>query len=177
MKYTVSAPETDKQLAIVDVCETGWEVSTFDSKGTERKRLIHDANILLSTIRMEITFVGNKIREVFPIALQNSDGSMTVATALGSFRVLASQGAALDGAGALHVAHKTIRSSMPGKILKVLCKPGDQIQADQPIMIIEAMKMENEIRAPQAGVIQEILVEPGKSIQAGELLVKLGNGE
>jgi biotin carboxyl carrier protein len=158
VKYTVVSPETDEVLAKVDDQIDFNGVCTWIRGG-----------------QLEVAFADGK-RVIFPVHTQNADGSIMVATALGSFRLLASRGVALGATGG-RAAHKTIKSSMPGKVLKLLCKPGDKIEAGQPIMIIEAMKMENEIRAPQAGVIEEITVQPGKSIQAGELLVKLGTGE
>jgi biotin carboxyl carrier protein len=66
---------------------------------------------------------------------------------------------------------------MPGKVLKILCKAGDLIESGQPLLIIEAMKRENEIRSPQGGRIEEVGVQPGQSVSTGDLLVKISSGE
>lgn len=64
-----------------------------------------------------------------------------------------------------------ITAPMPGRIVRVLAKPGDAVELRQPVIVIEAMKMENELRAPKAGTIKEVAVEPGASVEAGRLLV------
>jgi biotin carboxyl carrier protein len=60
---------------------------------------------------------------------------------------------------------------MPGRVLRVLVSPGDQVQERQGLVVVEAMKMENEIGAPKAGRIKEVLVTDGLSIEAGRVLV------
>jgi len=67
----------------------------------------------------------------------------------------------------------TVESPMPGKILSVEKKVGDSVEAGQTIMILEAMKMENEIVAPEAGTIASINVSVNQSVEAGEGLATL----
>lgn len=67
----------------------------------------------------------------------------------------------------------TVESPMPGKILSVEKKVGDSVEAGQTIMILEAMKMENEIVAPEAGTIASINVSVNQSVEAGEVLATL----
>ena len=52
-----------------------------------------------------------------------------------------------------------------------LTHPGDQVAAGQGLVVVEAMKMENELRAPKAGRVKEVAVEAGASVEAGRLLV------
>jgi biotin carboxyl carrier protein len=59
---------------------------------------------------------------------------------------------------------------MPGKIVRVLVKTGEPVSARQPVVVIEAMKMENELKASQAGTVAEIHVRDGQSVEAGALL-------
>jgi len=59
---------------------------------------------------------------------------------------------------------------MPGKIVRVLVKTGESVAARQPVVVIEAMKMENELKALQAGTVAEIHVRDGQSVDAGALL-------
>ena len=67
----------------------------------------------------------------------------------------------------------TVESPMPGKILSVDKNVGDHVDAGQTIMILEAMKMENEIVAPEAGTIASINVSVGTAVEAGEVLATL----
>jgi biotin carboxyl carrier protein len=68
------------------------------------------------------------------------------------------------------VVEGTITAPMTGKILSVKVKKGDQVELDQVICVLEAMKMENEITAPKAGTIREVYVSEGSSVSEGEPL-------
>ncbi len=63
-----------------------------------------------------------------------------------------------------------IRTSMPGRIVKVLVKEGEKVKENQPVMVLEAMKMQNEIKSPQAGIITKIGAKLGDSVETGALL-------
>jgi len=65
---------------------------------------------------------------------------------------------------------RDIKTSMPGKIVKVLTKVGDKVKEGQPILVLEAMKMQNEIKSPQAGTIVKIHPKDGDSVETGSLL-------
>ncbi|MFH1132848.1 MAG: biotin/lipoyl-containing protein [Pseudomonadota bacterium] len=65
----------------------------------------------------------------------------------------------------------TIFAPMPGKIVRCLVKEGESVQASQGIIIVEAMKMENELRTEAAGTVKKILVSEGDAVEAGHHLV------
>ena len=69
-----------------------------------------------------------------------------------------------------------IKSAMPGKVLRVVAKPGDSVTKDQLVLVLEAMKMEIEIKAPVAGVISSISVNAGDQVTSGQLLAAIGGG-
>jgi biotin carboxyl carrier protein len=64
-----------------------------------------------------------------------------------------------------------ILAPMPGRVLRLLVKPGDEVALRQGLVVIEAMKMENELGAPKAGRVTEVAVTEGTSVEAGRLLV------
>jgi biotin carboxyl carrier protein len=64
-----------------------------------------------------------------------------------------------------------LTAPMPGSITKINVKVGDQVSENQPVMILEAMKMENEIVAPKAGTITAIAVTKGDSVNSGDNLI------
>lgn len=64
-----------------------------------------------------------------------------------------------------------IAAPMPGRVLRILVAAGDEVALRQPVIVVEAMKMENELRAPKAGRIKEVAVEVGASVESGRLLV------
>ena len=66
-----------------------------------------------------------------------------------------------------------IGANIPGNIVKVLVKEGDEVDEKQPIAVIEAMKMETNILAPSKGVVDKIYISEGQQVKAGELIAKL----
>ena len=64
-----------------------------------------------------------------------------------------------------------VTAIMPGKIIRVLVKEGDEVQEGDVVCVLEAMKMENELRASKSGVVKEVTVEPGSDVEMGEVLV------
>lgn len=79
--------------------------------------------------------------------------------------------AAAAGAGSGPGGARQVVSPMPGKIVKVLVQPGDQVTARQGVVVVEAMKMENELRAPRDGRVTEVRVAEGVLVEAGRVLV------
>lgn len=67
----------------------------------------------------------------------------------------------------------TIRCPMPGMVVAVLVEPGQEVRAGEGLVIVEAMKMENEIRAPRTGVVEEVHVAAGERVSQDEPLVRL----
>ena len=65
----------------------------------------------------------------------------------------------------------SLSSEMPGKIVKVFVKAGDEIKRGSPLLIMEAMKMENEMRASQDGKVKEVHVKAGDTIESNTLLI------
>jgi biotin carboxyl carrier protein len=74
--------------------------------------------------------------------------------------------AASDGSGP-----QRVMAPMPGKVVKILVKAGDEVQPRQGLVVVEAMKMENELRAARAGRVRDVFVTEGQSVEAGTALV------
>ena len=66
---------------------------------------------------------------------------------------------------------QSIVAPMPGKVVKLLVKRGDRVAARQAVVVVEAMKMENELRSPKAGTVAEIKTAEGASVEAGTALI------
>jgi biotin carboxyl carrier protein len=76
-----------------------------------------------------------------------------------------------EGAGAQATGPQRVTAPMPGKVVRVLVKPGDDVKARQGLVVVEAMKMENELRAARDGRVREVAVTEGQSVDAGALLL------
>ena len=64
-----------------------------------------------------------------------------------------------------------LKTAMPGRVVRLLVGEGDTVTKGQPIIVVEAMKMENEMKAPTDGVIKNIRVEEGQAVEAGAALI------
>lgn len=73
--------------------------------------------------------------------------------------------------GGVGANDSSLRSGMPGKIVKILVKEGDEVAAGTPLLVMEAMKMENEMKAPADVKITKIHVKPGDAIETGATLI------
>lgn len=67
-----------------------------------------------------------------------------------------------------------IKAPLPGTVLSILVKPGDTIKVGQKLMVLEAMKMENNIDSDKDGKITAIKVNPGQSVMEGDVLIEIG---
>jgi biotin carboxyl carrier protein len=68
---------------------------------------------------------------------------------------------------------QSIASPMPGKVVRLLVRPGEALKAGQGVAVVEAMKMENELRAPRDAKVIEVRTKEGQAVEAGETLVTL----
>ena len=74
------------------------------------------------------------------------------------------------GATSSH-GRQEIAASMPGKVIRVLVAPGDMVEEGQGLVVVEAMKMQNEMKSPKAGRVAEVRTRPDATVGAGEILV------
>lgn len=63
-----------------------------------------------------------------------------------------------------------VAAAMPGKVVRLLVQVGEKVEAGQGLLVVEAMKMQNEIRSPKSGVVERLLAKEGQSVNAGEIL-------
>jgi biotin carboxyl carrier protein len=100
-------------------------------------------------------------------------GALTLQTGRHEFAAEVSDPRAWRGRrhGALEAeGRQQILAPMPGKIVRVLVQAGEKVQAGQGLLVVEAMKMQNEIRSPKSGTVERLLVKEGQPVNAGEIL-------
>jgi biotin carboxyl carrier protein len=132
----------------VDVREVGGVLSVLVGAGSSRPARSYDVSIAGNTIHVDGVPV-----EV-SIAPRRRPGSRA--------------GTEHDAAGPQQVV-----APMPGKIVKLLVKAGDRVEPRQGLVVVEAMKMENELRAKAAGTVKEVRAIEGTTVEAGAILVVL----
>jgi len=80
----------------------------------------------------------------------------------------------LVGNGKAAVSGAVLKAPMPGLIVRILVEPGRRVEAGAGILVLEAMKMENELKAPVAGVVERVEVSAGQVVEKGAVLVVMG---
>ena len=80
-----------------------------------------------------------------------------------SFRGRKAAGAGLEGP-------KKLVSPMPGKVVRVLVSAGTEVEAGQGVIVVEAMKMQNEIKSPKKGIVKKLVAAAGTAVNAGDVL-------
>jgi len=106
--------------------------------------------------------------------LREKDGSFSVSTSRDSLKVSVSDPRKLSGPGAAGAAADgiaEIRTQMPGKVVRVLVSPDDAVASGDGIIVVEAMKMQNEMKSPKDGTVREIRFAEGQTVNAGDVLV------
>lgn len=104
---------------------------------------------------------GNAVDPFF-VSLGNNDFEIDL---IDPKRMRSFAGAAASNGGA-----SEIKTAMPGKVVRVLAEEGAEIKQGDGVLIVEAMKMQNEMKAPKDGIVKEIRVREGTTVNAGDIL-------
>lgn len=100
-------------------------------------------------------------------------GALDIQTGLREFSAEVSDLRSWRGRRLSHVeieGRQQIVAPMSGKVVRLLVKSGDQVEAGQGLLVVEAMKMQNEIRSPKSGSVERLLAKEGQAVNAGEIL-------
>ncbi len=101
------------------------------------------------------------------------DGVLKLQTRLQEFTAEVADPRAWRGRrhGALEAeGSQQVFAPMPGKVIRILVQAGDKVEAGQGLLVVEAMKMQNEIRSPKGGTVERLQVKEGQAVNAGEVL-------
>lgn len=126
---------------------------------------------------------GESVRALPASAADRAEGRVRLEVVVGGWRFEATvesaaraelhDRAARDAATHHRAADLTLRAQIPGRVVRLWVAPGEQVEAGQRLLAIEAMKMENEIRAPHAGTVNGIKVELGTLVERHEELLTI----
>jgi biotin carboxyl carrier protein len=103
----------------------------------------------------------------------NSDGSLTIQDGPNEFKAEVADPRAWRGRkhGAVEAeGRQQIVAPMPGKVIRLLVKPGDKVEAGQGLLVVEAMKMQNEVKSPKTGTVEKLQAKEGQPVNAGDIL-------
>jgi len=167
MRYEVQlvSPNAEKKTRVIELERdtSGWSV-TLDGKP-----LAVDA-VEISPDTISILLDGQS----FEISVTPSpDGKLKLQTGSHEFSAEVIDPRAWSGRrhGTVEAeGRQQILAPMPGKVVRILVKEGDHVEAGQGLLVVEAMKMQNEIRSPKSGTIERVLAREGQPVNPGEIL-------
>jgi biotin carboxyl carrier protein len=153
--YTVEIEETDKSVYRISVDGNEFIVDGKKTGHTNFSLIVDNRSF-----EIEVDHKGDEYRVLV-------DGRNYRVNLMDERRVRTSGGAGSGGAQ----GRQTVSVPMPGKVIAVLVVEGDTVEKGQGLVIVEAMKMENEVRSPIAGEVKEIKVKQGDTIEGGAPLL------
>lgn len=165
MRYQATLSKQQHELEVVDLGDGQYEVHVDGQvHRVDALRLEHGAvSLIVDQASYSVEFeekgdgrINVLVRgQLFPIEILD-ERRMRMRAAGGRFT--------LEGP-------QTVSAPMPGKVVKVLVAPGAEVQEGQGLVVVEAMKMENELVSPKAGVVKEVHVQEGASVESGAKLI------
>lgn len=148
-RTTPSSPWTLKGSPAADLVRTGPSQYSVVMNGRSHRVLVLKEDRENNTVRLRIG------SSTYTVQLQD-DRSRLMQT-LGLDKALKKAG--------------DLKAPMPGLVLNILVKPGDAVKKNDPVLVLEAMKMENVIKAPGDAVVKSVIAEKGKPVEKGQLLI------
>jgi biotin carboxyl carrier protein len=167
MKLTA---EINNEKREIDVRREGGKV--FASVG-DRKYELEAHTAAPNTYLFKLD---GKIYECYvsPTAPEMAGGRSHVSVGTNSYEFTLADPKRLNHSGAAH-AHgdgvAEIAANMPGKVVRILVGAGDEVKAKDGVIVVEAMKMQNEMKSPKDGIVKEIRFAEGDTVNAGDVLV------
>ncbi|MDR9415303.1 MAG: biotin/lipoyl-containing protein [Gracilimonas sp.] len=164
MKFQAIIGESEHDVELIP--EKG-EFTSGDTKGNYTFEFVNGRYILRT---------GTKTYKIDNISKEGSGIEFTMNGVWHSVQVKDEQELLLDRLGfktALAAGEGILNAPMPGKILEIMVSEGDKVEKDQPLVILEAMKMENELKAPISGTIASISAEVGASLEKNSPILEI----
>jgi len=164
MNYVATIGERDVKVSVEELGGSNYKV-TID--GVER---VVDAQLI--TGNLWSVLYGNGSFEVDVTRLPAEEYEVLIKGDCHKFTLMNEQRRAMLRAGGKGSAGKAMLTSpMPGKVVKLLVEEGQEVAAGQGVIVVEAMKMENELKSALAGKVKEIFVEEGQVVESGAKLL------
>ena len=159
MTYDVAV---DGRPARLSVDGTRFRYERGEGESSERDFSIEPAgegrfSVLAGTRSYEVTLL--------------SSGEISVNGRLFRVEVLDPRGMRSRERGGESQGRRQISAPMPGRVIRVLVEPNQEVEAGQGLIVVEAMKMQNEMKSPQGGRVVEVKTAPGAAVAAGEVLI------
>lgn len=169
MKYYATINE---QILEVEVARDGsvW-VNGEEMRVKSDPVADNKSSLILNNHSYDAVVVGSAEKDTYDVIVGGEAHSVLVQDQL-TYRVAQAKQAAEANMGEV-----TVKSPMPGLIIAVSVEVGQEVEKGQTLIILESMKMENELKSPRAGVVLKTETEAGASVEKGQKLVTVGDVE
>jgi len=142
--------------------------------GTAYKVVVDGNSVLVNGRPFVVGFEGDKVLvDGTPYEVQLEESRVLVAGISHDLQVDGLGEAAGPRPTLVAATEGAVTAIMPGKIIQVLVSPGDEVEEGDVVCILEAMKMENELKAPRAGTVAEVHTQAGQDVEMGAVLVEI----
>ncbi|MEU6780028.1 biotin carboxylase N-terminal domain-containing protein [Nonomuraea angiospora] len=167
------AAENRRRATVLAGLPSGWR----NVRSQPRRARFEEAEVVYDPLPQGVTVIGAEpyqvilerdgVRHTFEVARYDEDGKVYVDHVGGCAELtpLPHLPEPVE-----HVAPGSLLAPMPGSVLRVEVEPGDRVTKGQPVLVLEAMKMEHRIVAPSDGVVSDVHVEKGRQVEAGAVL-------
>lgn len=152
-------------------------VARLEREGGEPREITFDV-LVRQGRHYHLALPDKRIVDSYVEHSRDNDFEVRLSTGRGEARVpvrAISEREAWIAGGSVGFDESMVVVSMPGRVVKVMVVPGQAVAEGEPILIIEAMKMENEVKAGRAGVVTVVHVEEGQAVESDVVLVEIGD--
>lgn len=160
-RFTAVAGDATRAVEITELGDGRWEVRVDG-----RTRVVDSRQAGAATFSL---LIEHRSTEASVLA-RGEDYAVEIGGRLHRLKLLDERAMRRGARAGSLTGSREVRATMPGKVIAVLIEVGATVTRGQGLLVIEAMKMENEIAAPRDGVVREIRVKPGQAVESGELL-------
>jgi biotin carboxyl carrier protein len=163
MRYVATLEGTEHEVDLEELSPESFAISLGKTRFQADLRRVGPASF--SVLLENRSFDFDVVRDGEEIVVTSRHGSTRLSVVDSARRTTR------GGQKREHKGPAQIKAQMPGRIVNVLVKAGDEVKEGQGVVIVEAMKMENEVKTPKAGKVAEVKVAAGQTVEKGALMV------
>ena len=164
MRYVATIDGAEHEVEVEELSAENFAINFGGTRYEADLRRVGPASV--SIIINNRSFDFDLLREGEEVVIASYAGAMRLTLIDAARHSMRSRKAPREVSGRVE-----IKAAIPGRVVNVLVAAGDEVTAQQGVIIVEAMKMENELKSPKAGKVTEVKVAAGQTVEKGELLL------
>jgi len=164
MRYVATLDGADYELEVEELRADSFRIRLGERQFDADLKQI--GPVSYSVIVADRSFDFDVVRDGEELVITSRGGTTRLMLVDAARRAMRTGGRAREVGGRVE-----LKAAMPGRVIGVLVQQGDEVKADQGVIVIEAMKMENELKSPKAGLVTEVKVAAGQTVEKGEVLL------